>query len=147
MQDGCPRATDSTHVQFSYKFQRLREQLRSAVTGGEYAGRLPGERELGKRFGANAKTINKALCDLASDGLVVRHIGRGTYVVQSNGMASDAPVTSLYRAMIGTGAEVSSSMTGLLDEIGTTLAGVGKTLDFTPMPTLARIATAWAPGR
>ncbi|MEK6644830.1 MAG: GntR family transcriptional regulator [Planctomycetota bacterium] len=136
MQDACPRATDSTHVQFSYKFQRLREQLRSAVTGGEYAGRLPGERELGKRFGANAKTINKALCDLASDGLVVRHIGRGTYVVQSDGMACDSVATNKYRAMIGTGAEATSSMTGLLDEIRTTLAGVGKMLDCTPTPTL-----------
>ena len=74
--------------QLSYKFQRLREQLRNSVLTGEFSGRLPGERELGRRFNANAKTINKALCDLSSEGLVERHIGRGTFVVPQNGQAS-----------------------------------------------------------
>jgi len=64
----------------SYKFQRLREDIRRAVTQGEYTGRLPGERTLGKRFGANAKTINKALSDLTAEGLLIRQIGRGTFV-------------------------------------------------------------------
>ena len=62
---------------FSYKFQRLRERIREAIVSGEFAGRLPGERELGRRFDANAKTINKATCDLSSEGLLVRQIGRG----------------------------------------------------------------------
>ena len=82
-----PRATNgaSTHqTRLSYKFQRLREQLRSAIVGGEFHDRLPGERELGKRYKANAKTINKALCDLTSDGLLVRQIGRGTFVANGN---------------------------------------------------------------
>src|SRR5205823_5600576 len=64
----------------SYKFQRLREQLREAIATGEFTGRLPGERDLGRRFCANAKTINKALSDLSAEGLVIRHIGRGTFV-------------------------------------------------------------------
>ncbi|MCK6455174.1 MAG: GntR family transcriptional regulator [Phycisphaerae bacterium] len=64
----------------SYKFQRLREQLRHAIISGELHGRLPGERQLGRRFAANAKTINKALSDLALEGLVSREIGRGTFV-------------------------------------------------------------------
>jgi DNA-binding LacI/PurR family transcriptional regulator len=46
---------------------------------------LPGERELGRRFEANAKTINKALCDLSSEGLLIRRIGRGTFVAAQNG--------------------------------------------------------------
>lgn len=62
----------------SYKFQRIREQLRQAIRRGDFSGQLPGERELGRRLEANAKTINKALCDLASEGLLVRVIGRGT---------------------------------------------------------------------
>jgi hypothetical protein len=68
----------------SYKFQRLREQLRNAIERGEFSGRLPGERDLGRRFHANAKTINKALSDLSAEGLVVRHVGRGTYVAGSD---------------------------------------------------------------
>src|SRR6266436_1807385 len=64
----------------SYKFQRLREKLRQAVASGELSGKLPGERALAKRFHVNAKTLSKALTDLAAEGLLDRSIGRGTYV-------------------------------------------------------------------
>jgi hypothetical protein len=64
----------------SYKFQRLRERIRQAVVTGELAGKLPGERELARRFKANPKTLSKALTDLAAEGLLDRSIGRGTYV-------------------------------------------------------------------
>jgi hypothetical protein len=64
----------------SYKYQRLRERLRGEVASGQLAGKLPGERELAKRFGANAKTLSKALTDLAAEGLLERSIGRGTFV-------------------------------------------------------------------
>jgi DNA-binding LacI/PurR family transcriptional regulator len=64
----------------SYKFQRLRERVREAIRTGELSGKLPGERELARRFHANAKTVNKALTDLAAEGLLVRHVGRGTFV-------------------------------------------------------------------
>lgn len=64
----------------SYKFQRLRERLRQAIVSGELSGKLPGERELAKRFKANPKTLSKALTDLAGEGLLDRSIGRGTYV-------------------------------------------------------------------
>ncbi len=64
----------------SYKFQRLREKLRSAIASGELSGKLPGERALAKRFHVNAKTLSKALTDLAAEGLLDRSIGRGTFV-------------------------------------------------------------------
>ena len=64
----------------SYKYQRLREKLRQAVTTGELTGKLPGERALAKRFHVNAKTLSKALTDLAAEGVLDRSIGRGTYV-------------------------------------------------------------------
>src|SRR5712675_2902187 len=64
----------------SYKFQRLREKLRHAIASGELSGKLPGERALAKRFHVNAKTLSKALTDLAAEGLLDRSIGRGTYV-------------------------------------------------------------------
>jgi DNA-binding transcriptional regulator YhcF (GntR family) len=72
---------DTQHGErLSYKFQRLRERLRDAVTNGELSGKLPGERELARRFKANPKTLSKALTDLAAEGLLERSIGRGTYV-------------------------------------------------------------------
>jgi len=64
----------------SYKFQRLRERIRQAVANGELNGKLPGERELARRFHVNAKTLSKALTDLAAEGLLHRSIGRGTFV-------------------------------------------------------------------
>jgi len=64
----------------SYKFQRLRERLRLAVSNGELSGKLPGERQLARKFRVNAKTLSKALTDLAAEGLLDRSIGRGTFV-------------------------------------------------------------------
>ena len=64
----------------SYKFQRLREKIRRAVERGELSGKLPGERALARRFRVNAKTLSKALTDLAAEGVLDRSIGRGTYV-------------------------------------------------------------------
>src|SRR6185436_21152558 len=93
MQDGNPLpafGTTKSDVRLSYKFQRLREEIRQAVLSGEFGERLPGERELGRRYRANAKTINKALSDLSSDGLLVRHIGRGTYIAA----AGESPAAS-----------------------------------------------------
>jgi hypothetical protein len=66
--------------EYSYKFQRLREKIRQAVASGELNGKLPGERELARRFQVNAKTLSKALTDLAAEGLLSRSIGRGTFV-------------------------------------------------------------------
>ena len=63
-----------------YKFQRVREQIRRAVESGELTGKLPGERALSEKFGVNAKTLGKALTDLCLEGLLVRRVGRGTFV-------------------------------------------------------------------
>lgn len=75
-------------VHISYKYQRLRERLRTAIATGELSGRLPGERALSRRFRVNAKTLSKALTDLAAEGLLERSIGRGTYVA---GQAPESP--------------------------------------------------------
>lgn len=72
------KVTEQTAL--SYKFQRLREKLRHAISSGELSGKLPGERALAKRFHVNAKTLSKALTDLAAEGVLDRSIGRGTFV-------------------------------------------------------------------
>lgn len=82
MNDAHPTSTDrdAPKKRLSYKFQRLRERLRQAILSGELSGKLPGERQLAERFNANAKTLSKALTDLAAEGLLERTIGRGTFV-------------------------------------------------------------------
>ena len=82
--------TDNTESH-SYKFQRLRERIREAVAKGELHGKLPGERVLAKQFHVNAKTLSKALTDLAAEGILDRSIGRGTYV---KGQAPALPMTT-----------------------------------------------------
>src|SRR5476651_1973325 len=79
-----------SHTGLSYKFQRLREKLRQAIASGELTGKLPGERSLAKRFHVNAKTLSKALTDLAAEGLLDRSIGRGTFVKGSGDSAGHA---------------------------------------------------------
>ena len=74
----------------SYKFQRLREKIREAIASGELQGKLPGERTLARRFDVNAKTLGKALTDLAAEGVLDRSIGRGTYVKGSGPAAQPA---------------------------------------------------------
>ncbi len=78
-----------------YKYQRLRERLRGAIETGELAGKLPGERELARRYRANAKTINKALSDLTTEGVLVRHVGRGTFVADGQPGYADAGLKPL----------------------------------------------------
>lgn len=73
-------ASQTQPKRLSYKFQRLRESIRRAIESGELSGKLPGERQLAERFGVNAKTLSKALTDLAAEGLLERTIGRGTFV-------------------------------------------------------------------
>ncbi len=80
-----PTLGSNGHGRLSYKFQRLREQIRASVLNGEFQHQLPGERELGRRYNANAKTINKALSDLSSEGLLIRRVGCGTFVASNNG--------------------------------------------------------------
>src|SRR5476649_1801478 len=81
MEDTTTAAPKSlTQSGLSYKFQRLREKLRQAIASGELNGKLPGERALAKRFHVNAKTLSKALTDLAAEGVLDRSIGRGTFV-------------------------------------------------------------------
>lgn len=83
--------SESPAERLSYKFQRLRERLRAAIESGELQGKLPGERQLAKRFRVNAKTLSKALTDLAAEGLLDRVIGLGTFVKGSTADAGVAP--------------------------------------------------------
>src|SRR5690554_5437488 len=75
-----PMTHRDSDKRLTYKFQRLRERIRRAIEGGELSGKLPGERQLAERFNVNAKTLSKALTDLAAEGLLERTIGRGTFV-------------------------------------------------------------------
>jgi GntR family transcriptional repressor for pyruvate dehydrogenase complex len=61
------------------------------VTGRLAAGsRLPAERDLAKRFGAARNTVRKTMKALEREGVVVRQVGRGTFVVGTPADKDDA---------------------------------------------------------
>jgi 2-aminoadipate transaminase len=82
-------ATTPLYVQIS---QQLKTQIR---TGELAAGvRLPPERRLAAMLGVNRTTIVNAYRELAADGLVAGHVGRGTVVIGTeNGNRFSPPST------------------------------------------------------
>lgn len=62
-------------------YQQIREILREEVLDGMASGsRIAAERDLARRFGANRATISRAIASLVNEGLLVRRVGRGTFV-------------------------------------------------------------------
>jgi GntR family transcriptional regulator len=58
---------------------RAREQLRQLIEERPPGELIPSERDLSEQFGVSRPTLRAAIEDLARDGLLVRHHGRGTY--------------------------------------------------------------------
>jgi 2-aminoadipate transaminase len=63
-------------------YRQISQGLREAIASGELAegSRLPPERAMAKELGVNRTTIMNAYNELASEGLIERHVGRGTLV-------------------------------------------------------------------
>ncbi len=68
---------------------RIADQLRSDIQAGTFSGdgRIPTERELAARFDVARNTVRRAIEDLREGGLVVCHVGRGTFVAGNDGLA------------------------------------------------------------
>ena len=62
--------------------QLIYRDLKSAIMNGDYAAgsRLPTERALAEHFDAARNSVRKTLNMLADEGLIIRHVGRGTFV-------------------------------------------------------------------
>lgn len=79
--------------------QTTADRLRTLLDGGDGAApkRLPPERDLAKALGVSRGALRKALAGLEAEGLIWRHVGRGTF-------AGDRPVpTSLDLAAVTRG--------------------------------------------
>jgi len=57
-------------------------EVRDAIVNGAFpaGSRLPTERELAVRFQAARNTVRRTMGKLADEGLIIRHVGRGTFV-------------------------------------------------------------------
>lgn len=63
-------------------YRQICQRLREAILSGEFAEgtRLPTERALASELGVNRTTVMNAYNELASEGLIEGHVGRGTIV-------------------------------------------------------------------
>lgn len=74
-------------------YQQICQKLREAILSGELAEgtRLPTERALAAELGVNRTTIMNAYNELASEGLIEGHVGRGTLVRRNPFSYSEEP--------------------------------------------------------
>jgi DNA-binding FadR family transcriptional regulator len=77
--------------------------LREKIDAGAFDDglRLPAERDLAAELGVARNTLRQALQRLEEDGLLERHVGRGTFVrrpEKANGRATQAPLFNMRRA-------------------------------------------------
>lgn len=71
-------------------YVQLARILRTQINSGEYKpdDALPTEDALSKGFGVSRITVREALRILASEGLIVRHSGKGTFVAKRSGLGA-----------------------------------------------------------
>lgn len=79
---------------FQPLYQQIKALLEASLDAGEWApgAAIPSESDLARRFGASQGTVRKAIAALASENLVVRRQGKGTFVATHTEEA-----TSLFR--------------------------------------------------
>jgi len=73
---------------------QLRDQVRSLVHAGDLrpGDRIPASRELATMLGVHRTTVANAYAELASEGLIQGHVGRGTYIkANGNGLTLTPP--------------------------------------------------------
>lgn len=76
----------STRLKSDSDSQAIYQSLRSSIVEGRLRSgtRLPTERALASRFGAARNTVRKTMNQLVDEGLIIRHVGRGTFVARDH---------------------------------------------------------------
>lgn len=74
--------TPSARAKSELDSQLIYRDLKSAIMEGAYASgsRLPTERALAEHFDVARNSVRKTLNMLEDEGLIIRHVGRGTFV-------------------------------------------------------------------
>lgn len=86
----------------------LMQHVRKRIADGTWpAGyRLPAERDLVEQFGIARNTLRKVMDHLEGEGLITRHVGRGTFVAETPAPASNGVESLLQRIHGASPAEV-----------------------------------------
>ena len=93
-------------------YLQVEHDLRRLIDAGDWGPgyRIPSEKELESLYGASRITIRRALQDLASDGLLIREPGRGTFVRETTLTAEPRGVTSFTEEMVRLGLRAGARM-------------------------------------
>lgn len=91
-------------------YWQVEHDLRERITSGIWSpgDRIPSEHELGELYGASRITIRQALGNLASEGLLSREPGRGTFV--RDWPSARSRVASFTEEMMRLGVEIATRM-------------------------------------
>lgn len=91
MDDGSAAGIVASGMRERGDAEALRAVLRRELLSGRWrdGDRLPTERELGERHGLARNTVRRALQALEGEGLIVRHVGRGTFKAAGAAPAPD----------------------------------------------------------
>ncbi|MGH9814082.1 MAG: GntR family transcriptional regulator, partial [Candidatus Acidiferrales bacterium] len=81
-------------------YRQIRDQLRQLITTGALAlgDRLPPSRELATRLGVHRTTVANAYAELAADGWIDGHVGRGTFIAKGMDNHKNDPPPQPYTA-------------------------------------------------
>lgn len=116
------------------KHLSISEQIRQWITSGKYlpGDQLPSEHKLIVQFGVSRITIRRALSNLAHQGLVVAHHGKGVFVKERDKVtySLSSPLTLFDQDMARQG--VSNSITNLVFESVTPPPEVKQLLQLSP---------------
>jgi len=113
-------------------YLQLEQHLRHQIERGELAAgdRIPGEQELAEEHKISRMTARRAVDGLVNDGLLVRHPGKGTFVIEDKIPFGIASLNSFSNTMRSMGFTVHSEVVNL--EIQSPTARISKNLKLLP---------------
>jgi GntR family transcriptional regulator len=124
---------------------RIEEDLAARVERGEIqpGARLPGEREIGERYGVSRMTVRQALAHLEQRAIVVRRHGVGTFAAEPRLRQSATILRGFFDELVGQGMVPQSRVVSV--EEGAASPAVESALDLRPgepVYTVTRVRSA-----
>lgn len=92
-QDEMSAATVGVRARSEVESRALYARIKSAIAEGRFApgARLPTERALSTEYRVARNTVRKTMSQLMREGLIVREVGRGTFVAETKPEGERAP--------------------------------------------------------
>ncbi len=95
-------------------YHQVKESLRERIEAGEWppGSRIPTEKELAAEYGVSQITVRQALARLATEGLVERCQGRGTFVSQPSVVQDILDLGGFSAGLASSGVEIETQLLG-----------------------------------